>query len=103
MDNQAVIKMIIRSLNAGARRCDTFLAATEWLFDWLFDRINLDPMIQVKYVDSSSQLADILIKGTFTRDEMEASPPVVQHDERFSLLSQPFLERHPMCLRAHPC
>ena len=36
---------------------------------WLFDRINLDPKIQVKYVDDRSQLADILTKGTFARDE----------------------------------
>ena len=38
-------------------------------FDWLFDRINLDPKIQIKYVDTKNQLADILTKGNFTRDE----------------------------------
>ena len=27
--------------------------------DWLFDRISLDPQIQVKYVDTQNQLADI--------------------------------------------
>ena len=37
--------------------------------DWLFDRINLDQKIQVKYVDTKHQLADILTKGNFTRDE----------------------------------
>ena len=37
--------------------------------DWLFDRINLDTNIQVKYFDTKSQLADMLTKGTFTRDE----------------------------------
>ena len=37
--------------------------------DWLFDRINLDPEIQIKYIDSKNQLADILTKGSFTRDE----------------------------------
>ena len=30
--------------------------------DWLFDRINLDPKIQIKYVDTKHQLADILTK-----------------------------------------
>ena len=35
--------------------------------DWLFDRINLDPKIQIKY--TKNQLADILTKGNFTRDE----------------------------------
>ena len=37
--------------------------------DWRFDRINLDPKIQSKYIDTKNQLADILTKGNFTRDE----------------------------------
>ena len=37
--------------------------------DWWFDRINLDPKIQIKYIDTKNQLADILTKGNFTRDE----------------------------------
>ena len=37
--------------------------------DWLFDRINQGPKIQIKYVDSKHQLADILTNGNFTRDE----------------------------------
>ena len=37
--------------------------------DWLFDRINLDPKIQIKYIDTKNQLADILTKGNITRDE----------------------------------
>ena len=37
--------------------------------DWLFDRINLDPKIQIKYVDTQNQLADMLTKGSFTSDE----------------------------------
>ena len=36
---------------------------------WLFDRINLDPKIQIKHIDTKNQLADILTKGNFTRDE----------------------------------
>ena len=31
--------------------------------DWLFDRINLDSKIQIKYIDTKNQLADILTKG----------------------------------------
>ena len=38
-------------------------------FDWLFDRINLDPKIQTKSVDTINQFADLLIRGSFTRDE----------------------------------
>ena len=37
--------------------------------DWLFDGIHLDPKIQVRYIDTKHQLADILTKGNFTRDE----------------------------------
>ena len=38
--------------------------------DWIFDRINLDPNVQIKYVESKkTQLADILTKRSFTRDE----------------------------------
>ena len=37
--------------------------------DLLFDRINLDSKIQIRYIDTKHQLADILTKGSFTRDE----------------------------------
>ena len=37
--------------------------------DRLFDRISLDSKIQIKYIDTKNQLADILTKGSFTRDE----------------------------------
>ena len=37
--------------------------------DWLFDRMNLDPKIKIKYIDTKNQLADILTEGNFTRDE----------------------------------
>ena len=37
--------------------------------NWFFDRINLNPTIQIKHVDTKNQLADILTKGNFTRDE----------------------------------
>ena len=37
----------------------------------LFHRINLDSKIRIKYVDTKNQLADILTKGSFTRDEWD--------------------------------
>ena len=37
--------------------------------DWLFNRIHMDIKIQVKYVDTKNQLADMLTKRSFTRDE----------------------------------
>ena len=36
---------------------------------WLFDRIYLDPQIQIKFVVNKNQHADMLTKGSFTRDE----------------------------------
>ena len=39
------------------------------VFDWLFDRIILDPKIQIKYIDTKNQLAHILTTGNGTRDE----------------------------------
>ena len=42
---------------------------TEVALDGLFDRINLDPKIQINYIDTENPLADILTKGNFTRDE----------------------------------
>ena len=46
-----------------------FPEPTELLLIGCFDRINLDPKIQIKYIDTENQLADILTKGSFTRDE----------------------------------
>ena len=37
--------------------------------DWFFDRLNLGTKIQIKYIDTKHQLADIPTKGNFTRDE----------------------------------
>ena len=37
--------------------------------DRLFDRINFDPKFQITYIDTKNQLADILTKGNFIRDE----------------------------------
>ena len=65
-DNKAVIKMIIK----GRRPTMRHVSRTHgFALDWLFDRINLDPKIQIKYVDTKHQLADILTKGIFTSDE----------------------------------
>ena len=65
-DNEAVIKMITK----GRRPTMRHVSRTHRVaLDWLFDRINLDPKIQIKYIDTKNQLADILTKGNFTRDE----------------------------------
>ena len=65
-DNEAVIKMIMKGRSPTMRHVSRTHRVA---FDWLFDRINLDPKIQIKYIDTKNQLADILTKGSFTRDE----------------------------------
>ena len=64
-DNEAVIKMIINGRSPMRHVSRTHRVT----LDWLFDRINLDPKIQIKYIDTKNQLADILTKGNFTRGE----------------------------------
>ena len=65
-DNEAVIKMISKGGSPTMRHVSRTHRVS---LDWLFDRINLDPRIQIKYIDTKNQLADILTKGNFTRDE----------------------------------
>ena len=65
-DNEAVIKMIIKVRTPTMRHVSRTHRVA---LDWLFDRINLDSKILIKYIDTKNQLADILTKGNFTRDE----------------------------------
>ena len=65
-DDEAEIKMIIK----GRSPSMSHVSRTHRLaLDWLCDRINLDTKIQIKYIDTKNQLADILTKGNFTRNE----------------------------------
>ena len=66
-DNEAVIKMIMKGRSPAMRHVSR--THNRVALDWLFDRINLDSKIQIKYIDTKNQLADILTKGNFTRDE----------------------------------
>ena len=65
-DNEAVIKMIIKGRSATMRHVSRTHRVA---LDWLFDQINLDSKIEIKYIDIKNQLVDILTKGNFTRDE----------------------------------
>ena len=65
-DNEAVIKMIIKGRSTTMRHVSRTHRVS---LDWLFDRINLDSKIQIKYIDTKNLLADMLTKGNFTRDE----------------------------------
>ena len=64
--NEAVIKMIIKGRSPTMRHVSRTHRVS---LDWLFDRINLDPKIQIRYIDTKHQIADILTKGHFIRDE----------------------------------
>ena len=65
-DNEAVIKMIVKSRSPTMRHVSrTHRVALEWLFD----RISLDPKIQIRYIDTKHQLVDILTEGSFKCDE----------------------------------
>ena len=66
-DNEAVIEMIMKGRRSPTMR---HVSRTHRVaLDCLFDRINLDSKIQIKYIDTKNQLADILTKENFTRDE----------------------------------
>ena len=65
-DNEAVKKMIIKGRSPTMRHVSRTHSVAS---DWLFDRINLDPNIQIRYIDTKHQLAHILTKGNFIRDE----------------------------------
>ena len=65
-DSEAVIKMIIQGRSPTMRQDSRTHRVA---LDWLFDRIKIDPKIQIKYVDTKTQLADMLTKGNSTRDE----------------------------------
>ena len=67
-DNEAVIKMIMKGRSPSIRHeSRTHRVA----LDLLFDRVYLDPKIQIKFIHTQKQLADILTKVNFTRDELK--------------------------------
>ena len=58
-DNEARIKMIIKGRSPTMRHVSRTHTVA---LDWLFDRNNLDPKIQINFVNTKNQLADILTK-----------------------------------------
>ena len=62
-DNEAVIKMI----NKGRSPTMRHVSRTHGVaLDWLFDRINLDTNIQIRFFDTKHQHADSLTRRIFT-------------------------------------
>ena len=70
-DGEAVIKMIIKGRSTTKRHVSRTHRVA---LDWLFDRINLDPKIQIRYMDTKRQLAGMLTKRNLTRDEWNNQP-----------------------------
>ena len=52
-DNEAVIKMIMKGRSPTMRHVSRTHRVA---LDWLFDRVNLDPKIQIKYIECLSWL-----------------------------------------------
>ena len=65
-DNEAAINVIFKGRSPTMRQVSR---THKVALDWLFDRIESKHKIQIKYVDTKDQLADIPTKGSFTRDE----------------------------------
>ena len=61
-DNDAVIKMIIKGRSPTMRHVSRTHRVA---LDWLFDRINLDPKIQIKYIDTKEPTCRHFDKGEF--------------------------------------
>ena len=66
-DNEAVIKNDYERQKSNNE--DMFPELIELLLIGCSIESILDPKIQIKYIDTKNQLADILTKGNFTRDE----------------------------------
>ena len=65
-DKDADIKMIMKGRSPTMRHVSRTHRVA---LDWLFDRINFDSKIQIRYVNTTNQLADILTKGCISKDE----------------------------------
>ena len=65
--------------------------------DWLFDRIKKEPKIQIKYVDSNNQLADLLTKVLRWFNIMSFSTFSCSHFSNF--LSDPIRKQSAMSKR----
>ena len=66
-DNEAVTKMIMKGRSPTMRHVSRTHRVA---LDLLLDRINLDPNIQIKYIDTKNQLADIFNQRNFTRNHL---------------------------------
>ena len=88
-DNEAVIKMIVKGRSPIMRHVSRTHRVA---LDRLLDKINLDPKIQIKYIDTKHQIADILTTRNFTRDDWNVHHQPFQLSaalKNFSLITCP--------------
>ena len=65
-DHEAVIKQINKSRSPAMRHISRTHRVSLWI--GFVTASNADPMIKIKYVNATQQLADILTKGSFIGD-----------------------------------
>ena len=70
---------LILSFREGVPQWDMFPGPTDLRLIWFFDRINLDPKIQIKCIDTKIQVAHILTKRKFHAWWVESSVVFVQY------------------------
>ena len=75
-DNEAVIKMIVKGRSPTMRHVSRTHRVA---LDWLFDRINLDPKIQINYIDTKKPTRRHTNQGEFHTWWMESSFVFIQH------------------------
>ena len=66
-DDEAVLKMIIKGRTPTIRHVSRTHRVAH---DWMFGRINLDPKIRIRYIDTNHQIAAILTRGSFARFQL---------------------------------
>ena len=98
-DNEAVIKMIIKGRSPTMRHV---FRTHRVALDWLFDPINLDPKIQIKYIDTKNQLADILTSSTTCSEVMSKRMQKDAGEERVTAKSKPMMNLVSRCSERNP-
>jgi len=81
-DNDAVIKQCIKGLSPAMRH----VARTHRVdLDWLWERIREDPGVNIRYVGTKEQIADIFTKGSFSADQWNSLCRLAQIGSQESL------------------
>ena len=103
-DNEAVMKMIFKVRSPTMRHVSR---SHRVALDWLFDRINLDPKNQIKYIDTKNQLTDILINishfsSTKCSEVMSKRTQKDSGEERVTAKSKPMMNLVSRCSERTP-